>query len=204
MKSHDIIMDSFAGSGTTGHAVLQMNSEDGGSRRFILVEMDKNIAENITAERLKRVAQGYTYKDQKGNLKTEEGLGGAFRYCELGAPLFDAEGQIREEVRYSDLAQHIYFIETGQPIPPPFPQGKGALGPLLGVHNGTAVYLLYNGVLKDKKANGGNVLTRSVLQSLPAHDGAKIIYGTGCLLSEAKLRELGITFRQIPYEVKAR
>jgi hypothetical protein len=74
---------------------------------------------------------------------------------------------------------------------------------LLGVQQGTAIYLLYNGVLKDKKANGGNVLTRAVLGSLPKHEGPKIIYGTGCLLSEEKLRELNITFRQIPYEVKA-
>jgi len=89
-------------------------------------------------------------------------------------------------------------------------RGRG-LGPLLGIHNGTAVYLLYNGILKDKKANGGNVLTRAVLASLPPPsvppEGGKverkIIYGTGCLLSEEKLRELGITFRQIPYEVKA-
>lgn len=73
-RTDDIIMDSFAGSGTTGQAVLQLNKEDGGSRRFILVEMDKNIAERITAERLKRVVQGYTYKDQKGNAKKEEGL----------------------------------------------------------------------------------------------------------------------------------
>ena len=77
------------------------------------------------------------------------------------------------------------------------------MGPLLGIHNDTVVYLLYNGILKDKKANGGNVLTRAMLQSLPKHEGAKIIYGNGCLLSEDKLRELGITFRQIPYEVKA-
>ena len=201
----DLILDSFAGSGTTGDVVLQMNKEDGGNRRFILVEIDKNIAHNITAERLKRVAQGYTYKDQKGNKKKEEGLGGGFRYCELGTTLFDADGQIREEVKYNDLAQHVFFIETGQPLPnpPPFPKGKGAVGPLLGISNGIAVYLLYNGILKDKKANGGNVLTRAMLQSLPKHEGPKIIYGNGCLLSEEKLRELGITFRQIPYEVKS-
>ena len=197
-SENDIVLDAFAGTGTTGHAALAL-----GNRRFILVEMNKNVAENITSERLKRVSQGYTYKDQKANEKKEEGLGGGFRYCELGETLFDADGQIREEVKYSNLAQHVYFVETGRPIPPPFPEGKGAKTPMLGVENGTAVYLLYNGVLKDKKANGGNVLTRAVLQSLPKHDGAKIIYGTGCLLSEEKLRELGITFRQIPYEVKS-
>jgi site-specific DNA-methyltransferase (adenine-specific)/adenine-specific DNA-methyltransferase len=145
-------------------------------------------------------------------MKKEKGLGGGFRYCELGLTLFDADGQIREEVKYADLAQHVYFIETGQPLPltpSPSPQsGRGGRGaknhfPLLGVHNGTAVYLLYNGILKDKRANGGNVLTRAMLQSLPKHEGPKIIYGTGCLLSEEKLQEMGITFRQIPYEVKA-
>jgi adenine-specific DNA-methyltransferase len=207
----DLILDSFAGSGTTGDSILQMNEEEDKDRRFILVEIDKNIAQNITAERLKRVAEGYTYKDQKGNKKKEKGLGGGFRYCELGATLFDADGQIREEVKYNDLAQHVYFVETGQPLPnrpnprSPFPKGKGAggIGPLLGVHNGTAVYLLYNGILKDKSAKGGNVLTRTLLKTLPKHEGSKIIYGNGCLLSENKLRELGITFRQIPYEVKA-
>jgi site-specific DNA-methyltransferase (adenine-specific)/adenine-specific DNA-methyltransferase len=208
----DLVLDSFAGSGTTGDVILQMNNEDGGNRRFILVEMDRNIAQNITAERLKRIVQGYAYKDQRGKMKKEKGLGGGFRYCELGLTLFDADGQIREEVKYADLAQHVYFIETGQPLPltpSPSPQsGRGGRGaknhfPLLGVHNGTAVYLLYNGILKDKRANGGNVLTRAMLQSLPKHEGPKIIYGTGCLLSEEKLQEMGITFRQIPYEVKA-
>jgi site-specific DNA-methyltransferase (adenine-specific)/adenine-specific DNA-methyltransferase len=187
----DLILDSFAGSGTTGHAVLQQNVEDGGRRRFILIEMDEKIAKLITAERLKRAINGYS---------EIEGLEGGFRYCELGATLFDADGQICEEVKYNDLAQHVYFIETGQPLPP----NTKKHFPLLGIHNDTAVYLLYNGVLKDKKANGGNVLTRAMLQSLPKHEGPRIIYGTGCLLSEEKLRELGITFRQIPYEVKAR
>ncbi|MCC7119567.1 MAG: site-specific DNA-methyltransferase [Anaerolineales bacterium] len=210
----DIILDSFAGSGTTGHAVLKQNAEEGGNRRFILVEMDKTIAQSITAERLKRVAEGYSYKDAKGNKKKEAGLGGGFRYCELGVTLFDADGQIREEVKYNDLAQHVYFIETGQPLTARPPSSlrtrrsersetRKSEPPLLSIHNDTAVYLLYNGILKDKKPNGGNVLTRKVLASLPKHEGPKVIYGTGCLLSEEKLRELNVTFRQIPYEVKS-
>ena len=217
-EPEDIILDAFAGSGTTGHAVLKQNVEDEGDRRFILIEMDEKIGKSITSERLRRASNGY------GEI---EGLGGGFRYCELGTTLFDASGQIREEVKYSDLAQHVYFIETGQPLPrfdyagTPLPRralglrsakGKKTVGPLLGTSNGTAVYLLYNGVLRDKKANGGNVLTRAVLQSLPPPSVPptggkdvvhKVIYGTGCLLSEEKLRELGITFRQIPYEVKS-
>lgn len=199
----DLILDSFAGSGTTGHAVLKQNANDGGQRKFILIEMDDNIAKNITAERLRRVSQGYEWKDQKGNKKQEEGLGGGFRYCELGATLFDGDGQIREEVKYNDLAQHVYFLETGQPLTLPSPKGRGENRfPLLGVHNGTAVYLLYNGILKDKSVNGGNVLTNDVLRSLPQHNGAKVIYGNGCRIGANRLRELNITFKQIPYEIR--
>jgi len=208
-RENDLVMDSFAGSGTTGHAVLQMNKEDGGNRRFILVEMDENISKNITAERLKRVSQGYEWKDQKGNKKKEEGLGGGFRFCTLGETLFDSEGQIQKEVTFEDLARHVYFVETGFPLP----EGEGRAratqrlrksehSPLLGIHNGVAVYLLYNGVLKDKSRAGGNVLTRPLLAELPEHDGAKVIYGNGTLLSENTLRSLGITFRQVPYEIK--
>jgi site-specific DNA-methyltransferase (adenine-specific)/adenine-specific DNA-methyltransferase len=196
----DLILDSFAGSGTTGHAVLKQNAVDGGSRRFILVELDPNIAQTITAERLKRVVQGYKYRDQKGNEKSEPGLGGGFRFCELGATLFDSTGQIREEVSYEDLAQHIYFIETGSPLP----RVEKPQVPLLGVHNDTAIYLLYNGVLKDKSPHGGNVLTNAVLETLPPHNGPKIIYGNGCRIGEHRLRDLGILFKQIPYEIRER
>lgn len=188
-----IILDSFAGSGTTGHAVFQMNNNDGGNRKFILVEMDKNIATTITSERIKRVSEGYSYKEQQ-----EKGLGGGFRYCELGATLFDPNRQIREEVKYNDLAQHVYFIETGQPLP----QNAKKNFPLLGVSNETAVYLLYNGILKDKSVNGGNVLTYDVLEGLPKHDGTKVIYGNGSRISKARLNDLGIVFKQIPYEIR--
>ena len=200
-SGEDVILDAFAGTGTTGHAVLSLNKKDGGNRRFILVEMDESISKNITAERLKRVSQGYEWKDQKGNKKKEEGLGGGFHFCTLGETLFDTDGQIHKEVTFEDLARHVYFVETGSPLP----SGEGrvrATSPLLGVHNGVAVYLLYNGVMKDKSRDGGNVLTRPLLASLPEHDGAKVIYGNGSLLSENTLRELGITFRQVPYEIK--
>jgi adenine-specific DNA-methyltransferase len=159
----DLVLDSFAGSGTTADALLQMNKEAGGNRHFILVEMDANFCRNITAERLKRVSLGYEWKDTKGNKKKEDGLGGGFRYCELGATLFDPNRQIREEVKYNDLAGHVYFVETRQPLP----QNARKHFPLLGASNGTAVYLLYNGILKDKSVNGGNVLTYDVLEGLP-------------------------------------
>ncbi len=189
-----LILDSFAGSGTTGHAVLQLNKEDGGNRKFILVEMEPKIAKEITAERVRRVAQGYT--NAKG--EAVEGLGGGFRFCELGEPLFDETGKIRESVRFAELARHVYFTETGEPLP----RERISKSPLLGVCRGVAVYLLYNGILGDKSANGGNVLTRAVLAQLPPFDGPRVIYCAGCLLGKDRLNAERITIRQTPYEIK--
>lgn len=193
-RGNDLILDSFAGSGTTAHSVLQLNKQDGGNRRFIMVEMEPQIAQGVTAERVKRVSQGYT--NAKG--ESVAGLGGGFRYCRLGEPLFDKHGQIRDEVSFGDLARHVYFTETGEPLP----RERVPNSPKIGVCRGVAVYLLYNGILGDKSSNGGNVLTRAILARLPPHDGPKIIYGAGCLLGLDRLRDEGITFRQTPYEVR--
>jgi len=189
-----IILDSFAGSGTTGHAVLKMNSQDGGNRRFILVEMDPKIARNLTSERLCKVAQGYN--NEKG--EAVEGLGGGFRFCELGEPLFSADGSINKAVTFKELAHHIFFIATGEPLPP----STDFSTPFLGTSNNIAVYLLYNGILGDNEKEGGNVLTRSVLSRLPQTEGTKIVYGNGCLLGSSHLNRENIIFRQIPYEVR--
>ena len=195
---NSLVLDSFAGSGTTGHAVLGLNKGDGGSRRFIMVEMDENICRNITAQRIGRAVQGYTRKNGNGESVQVPPLGGGFRYCTLGSPLFDEQGNIAGEVRFDDLAAHVYFAETGQPLP----KRKNGRSPLLGVHNGVAVYLLYNGILGDKRVNGGNVLTGPALASLPAHDGPKVIYGEGNRMGRDRLKREGIAFRQIPYEIK--
>ncbi len=184
-----LVLDSFAGSGTTGHAVLGLNQDDGGNRRFILVEMDPSICRNVTAQRLTRVIEGYN---------NTPGLGGGFRFCSLGEPLFDESGNIRETVAYPDLAAHVFFTETGTPIPKPA-QGNT---PLLGIHNGRAVYLLFNGVMGDKRPQGGNVLTRELLQKLPPHDGPRVVYGEGCRIGENRLKRERIIFKQIPYDIK--
>lgn len=228
----DLVLDSFAGSGTTGHAVLKMNAsaerpgvrqssgalegqetlESAGGpahsktqapaeapqRRFILVEMDEKIAPDITRERVKRVAEGYT------NAKKEavSGLGGGFRYVRLGETLFDEHGRINEgQVRFADLARHVYFTETGEPLPK---ERVSAKTPLLGIHHGRAVYLLYNGILKDKSVDGGNVLTSETLAHLPPHDGPKVVYAAGCRFSKARLEREGITFKQTPYAVRTK
>ncbi|MHB1091947.1 MAG: site-specific DNA-methyltransferase [Thiobacillus sp.] len=187
-----LVLDSFAGTGTTAHAVLRQNAEDGGNRRFILVEMDEHIAQNVTAERVKRVASGYT--SAKGN--TVEGLGGGFQFCRLSAePLFTAEGQIRTDVTFAQLAEFVWFAETGTGFT------GTADSPLLGVHEGRAIYLLYNGILKDKSIAGGNVLTGPVFDVLPKFAGPKVIYAAANRMGGRAARE-GITFKQTPYALE--
>lgn len=192
-----IILDSFAGSGTTAHAVLDLNKKEGGNRKFILVELEENICKEVTAERVKRVISGYEVGKSKGGTEKVEGLGGGFRYCKLTEPLFDEFGNVNKEVKFEDLARHIFFSETGQPLPE-----KIIKSPLIGIYDNTAYYLLYNGIMGDKTINGGNMLTSSILKSLPKYNGQKIIFGEGTRLSLSRLRKEGIIFKQIPYEVK--
>jgi adenine-specific DNA-methyltransferase len=201
IKGNDfLVLDSFAGSGTTAHAVLKQNAEDGGNRRFILVEMDEGIARNVTAERVRRVAQGYT--NAKG--QAVAGLGGGFQYCSLGKPLFDARGHIDPAVRFAELARFVGFVETGRGLPTARASRKPAAtaSPLLGVHQGRAVYLLYNGILSDRSIDGGNVLTTPLLEHLPAHDGPKVVYGARCAIGAERLRRLDIVFKQLPYHLR--
>jgi site-specific DNA-methyltransferase (adenine-specific)/adenine-specific DNA-methyltransferase len=188
-EKDSLVLDSFAGSGTTGHAVLDLNKADGGNRRFILVEMDESICQSTTAQRLTRVIQGHN---------DLPALGGGFRYCRLGSLVFDETGNIRAGVTFGELAAHVYFTETGEPLP----KRTNGKTPLLGVHNGKAVYLLFNGILGDRSPGGGNVLTNTVLKALAAHDGPRIIYGEGSRLGAARLKREGIVFRQIPYGIK--
>jgi site-specific DNA-methyltransferase (adenine-specific)/adenine-specific DNA-methyltransferase len=197
-----IILDSFAGSGTTGQAVLELNKADGGRRRFVLVEMEPEIARSITSERVRRVAAGYT--DAKG--REVEGTGGGFRFMRLGEALFDENGEINPSVRFGELARYVFFHETGEPLQESAMQENT---PLLGIVNGQAVALLYNGILKDKSAQGGNALTRETLAIIKASiddasadfAGTVVVYGTSCRLSDERLREAGVVFKQIPYRL---
>ena len=199
----DLILDSFAGSGTTGHAVLKLNAANPElePRKVILVEMESKVVREITAERFRRVAEGYT--NAKGD--PVEGLGGGFRYVTLGDALFDETGQIRNTVRFSELARHVYFTETGEPLPK---ERVSAKTPLLGIHRGKAIYLLYNGILSDRSINGGNALCRETLQVIEeinaGHEGIEqtVVYGTSQRISPARLKRGRIDFKQIPYNLR--
>ncbi|MCL4354843.1 MAG: site-specific DNA-methyltransferase [Patescibacteria group bacterium] len=175
-NSDDIILDSFAGSGTTGHAVLNQNKIDGGNRKFILIELEDKVAKDITAERVKRVTQRDGYK-------------GGFEYCELDKPLFNDEGQIEEECSFNQFATYIYFTETQTNI-----DSTKINGNYIGESEDTIYYLIY----KDK---GKNDLNKAFLKNLK-RDGKKVIYADRCLLDEDLLAEYNIVFKQIPYEVK--
>ncbi len=182
-KPGDLILDSFAGSGTTGHAVLKENADhpDDPRRRFILVELLKNVAETVTAARVRKVTKGYSYKG-----KGYAACSGGFRYCVIGKPLLDAYGNISDDVTYEQLARHVWFTETGGPM-----QTEGmATAPLLGIHDGRAVYLL-----RDK------ALSRETLPLLE-YNGPKVVYATAKRVSDDWLEDEQITFRQLPYDLK--
>lgn len=186
----ELVLDSFLGSGTTAAVAHKMG------RRYIGIEMGEH-SRTHCIPRLEKVIAG----EQGGISKAVEWQGGGgFRFHTLGEPVFDADGGIHPSVRFAPLAAYLWHFETGEPARQAFDS------PLLGVHQGTAYYLLYNGILGDRRPQGGNVLTSlvlSYLDSLFPHDGPRIVYGETTRLGEARLREASITFKQIPYDIKA-
>ena len=184
----DLVLDSFLGSGTTAAVAHKMG------RRWIGVEIGEHAVTHCVP-RLQKVVDG----EQGGISKAVNWQGGGgFRFARLGDTVFDELGQINPAIRFPALAAHVWFSETGEPY-----RGN-ADSALLGVHGGTAYYLLYNGILGDKRPAGGNVLTTKVLAELPAYDGAKDIFGEASRIGAPRMAELGISFRQTPYDIKSR
>lgn len=189
----DLVLDSFLGSGTTAAVVQKMG------RRYIGIEMGDHAATHC-APRLKKVVKG-----EQGGVSEAVNWkgGGGFRFYRLGAAVFDEEGRINPNIRFRTLAAHIWFAETGIPWAAP-----RSASPFLGAHKGQGYALLYNGILGDKSTSGGNVLTRKTLAAIRAAQGKFVgpitLYGERTALSEATLREENITFRQTPYDVRAR
>jgi adenine-specific DNA-methyltransferase len=187
----DLILDSFLGSGTTAAVAHKMG------RRWIGIEMGEH-ATTHCKPRLQKVIDG-----EQGGISAAVGWqgGGGFQLLQLGAPLFDEQGDIHPEVRFADLAAFIWMRETGTALPT---QAASGPLPLLGVHEGTAYYLLFNGILGDRRPASGNVLTTAVLQALNelcGHDGTKVVYGEACRLGDARLQAEDVSFKQLPHAV---
>jgi adenine-specific DNA-methyltransferase len=182
----DLVLDSFLGSATTAAVAQKMN------RRYIGIELGEHAITHCQP-RLQKVVDG----EQGGISQAVHWQGGGgFRFCKLGATVFDEFGLLNHEIKFPTLAAHIWYIETQLPLG----NQKDCL--LIGIHNETAYYLLYNGILGDKRPTGGNVLTSKVLEQLPEFNGKKVIYGETTRLGDARLAQENITFKQIPYDVK--
>ena len=181
--SNAIILDSFAGSGTTAHAVLNMNKADGGKRKFILVEM-MDYADSITAERVKRVINGY------GEGKNAvEGTGGSFSFYDLGEPLLVGEC-LNETVAPEKIREYIWFMETRQPYAPP----AGGNPYYLGRHNHMGYYFYY-------ERQRVTVLDYAFLSTITERTDGTLIYADRCSIGEDKLAQMGIVFKKIPRDI---
>lgn len=183
---NDIVLDSFAGSGTTAHAVQNLNAEDGGNRKFILVEME-DYADSITAERVKRVMQGYG----KGKKKTE-GTGGSFDYYQLGRPFFDENDLLNEEVEESRIREYVWYSETKTAFSKV--RTKEAHKHLLGTKDETDYYFFY-----EKEAI--TTLNHDFLATIKQKADQYVMYADNCLLSKEFLQSRNIIFKKIPRDI---
>ena len=242
-SKNDIVLDSFAGSGTTAHAVIEQNRADGGNRKFILIET-LDYAKEITAERVKRVQQGYAFKGKdkttlykkkitttqllkaksmekiatevekliekekpnytkiektfkEGLLKVvgvkeiesfKEGLGGGFKYCELGVEIFDESGELNPKLSFDDIAKHIYFVEFKQPR-----GNTKSKEPFVGSYKQKHLYF-YEKQFK--------VAQLKELVKIDEKYKQIIVYTRRCSISSDELKKHKIVIRYIPYDIK--
>lgn len=180
---NSIVLDAFAGSGTTAHAVLNMNKADDGNRKFILIEM-MDYADSITAERVKRVIDGY------GEGKNAvEGTGGNFSFYDLGESLMNGEW-LNEQVAPEKIREYVWFMETKQPYAP---EDNGNCY-YLGKYNNTSYYFFY-------EPQSVTVLDYAFLATITEKTSSMTIYADRCSISIEKLSQMGITFKKIPRDI---
>ena len=180
-----LVLDSFAGSGTTAQAVLDMNKVDGGNRRFILVEM-MEYADSITAERVKRVINGYG----EGK-KAVEGSGGNFSYYELGPVLLLSDGNLNEEVGVEKIREYVYYMETKETLPT---EQSKCDSYFMGLGRNTAYYFYY-------ERESVTTLDYSFLASIQTKAEGYTIYADLCTIPQETLRKHNIIFKKIPRDI---
>lgn len=179
---NSIILDSFAGSGTTAHAVLNLNKKDGGNRKFILVEME-DYADSITAERVRRVTNGYA---------DTEGTGGSFDFYELGETLFNADGTLNETVGEDRIREYVFYTETKQHLSR---KREDRNRYLLDTWNVVGYYLYY-------ESNQETAFTYDRLSIIGEKAERYIVYADTCTIDKDYLTEKNIIFRKIPRDIQ--
>ena len=196
----DIVLDSFAGSCTTAQAVLALNKEDGGNRKFILVECE-DYADTITAERVRRVIRGVPgVRDES----LQKGLGGSFTYCTLGEPI-EMEGMLTGEAlpEYSALAAYLLHTASGVSA------GESVLNPqnkdgLFHSNGSTNYYLIYEpsvDYLRGSEAMLNEVRAKRISADCRRDGKRSVVFGAGKYIGQRELTSMGITFCQLPYEM---
>ena len=190
-----IVLDSFAGSGTTAHAVLALNEEDGGNRKFILVECEE-YADSITAERVRRVMNGVPEATDES---LQEGLGGSFTFSTLGDPI-DVEGMLTGKSLpvYAELAAYLLNTASGLSVQEELkPQNENGL---FFSHGDTDFYMLYRPDIEWLRSNEA-ILNEH--QARQIHDAGRsaVVFAVDKYMGQRFLSDMGITFCQIPYEL---
>lgn len=184
-EGNDLILDSFAGSGTTAHAVLNLNKQDGGNRKFILIEM-MEYADSLTAERVKRVINGYG----EGN-NIVEGIGGNFSYYELGQPVFLENEYLNEDLPLPQIHRYVWYTETNRPYNESVTEKTKYL---LGINENTSYHFYYE---KDRLTT----LNYDFLKTITNKAELYIIYADNCSLSKEFLSKNNIIFKKIPRDI---
>ena len=172
------VLDSFAGSGSTAHAVLEFNKQRNQNNKYILVELDKKVSSKYTQKRLSNI-----YKKYGGKKEPQNG----FAFYKLGEPLKDSDEKLNPKITFDQLASYLFFYETDQPLNPKMTKKN-----LIGELNDIQYYLIFG--------KGQNTLDQKFYDRL---DDAKkkIIYAEKCLVTADELESKNIIFKQLPYDV---
>ncbi|AIG30907.1 type III restriction endonuclease subunit M [Flavobacterium psychrophilum] len=187
---NSIILDSFAGSGTTAHAVLNLNNHDGGNRKFILIEME-DYANRITAERVKRVINGYGEESKK-----IEGTDGSFNFYQLGEPLFLEEDVLNEAVGIENILKYIWYSETRTALSNDYSFGKNWNNDnyRIGSKDQTDYYFYYT-------VDAVTTVDYDFMAKIKHKASQYIIYADNCLLEKDFMLKHHIIFKKIPRDI---
>jgi len=193
----DIVLDSFAGSGTTAHAVLTLNKKDGGNRKFILVECE-DYTDEITAERVRRVIKGVPEtKDET----LREGLGGSFTYCTLGDEI-NIESLLKGDhlPDYESLARYVFYTATGKTLNE---IAKAKSDFFIGETDLYRIHLIYQPGRDFLRSNESALNAEMVNRIAESNTDGKqcLVFASAKFMGQRELTKKKIDFCQLPYAI---